>query len=162
MVKVLNKFCFHLKNIVLPIILIVTVYIVMYMFQRLEKEVFGANFLEFIKILAPYLLLIILSIINLFLKQKSVKENSFYNITSLLVVATISVFCYRALLDQNMLFWHKYGYNINFNYFSDQLAPIKVMLYGLSIANLLLMISGFIKKEEDKYPKDIVKKVNKK
>lgn len=158
MVKILNKICFHLKNIVLPITLIVTIYIVMYMFQRLEKELFGANFLEFIKIIAPYLLLIILSIINLFLKQESVKENTFYNITSLLVVATISVFCYRALFDQNMLFWHKYGYNINFNYFSDQLAPIKVMLYGLSIANLLLMFSGLIKKEEDNSHKNIAKK----
>ena len=52
-----------------------------------------------------------------------------------------------------MFLWHKYGYNINFNYFSDQIASIQVMLYGLSLANILLII-------KDKLSVD--KKVNKK
>ena len=147
MTKILNKLFRILHIIVLPILLIATIYIVMFMFQRLEKEIFGANFLEFLGVIFPYLLLIILNIINMFLKQNNVKDNLFYNTTAFLVMIVITVFCLRALFDQNMFLWHKYGYNMNFNYFSDQIAPMKVMLYGLSIANVVLMIDGYIKSE---------------
>ena len=145
MTKILNKLFRILHIIMLPILLIATIYIVMFMFQRLEKEIFGANFTEFLGVIFPYLLLIILNIINMFLKQNNVKDNLFYNTTAFLVMIVITVFCLRALFDQNMFLWHKYGYNMNFNYFSDQIAPMKVMLYGLSIANVVLMIDGYIK-----------------
>ncbi len=147
MTKILNKLFRILHIIMLPILLIATIYIVMFMFQRLEKEIFGANFLEFLGVIFPYLLLIILNIINMFLKQNNVKDNLFYNTTAFLVMIVITVFCLRALFDQNMFLWHKYGYNMNFNYFSDQIAPMKVMLYGLSIANVVLMIDGYIKSD---------------
>lgn len=145
MTKILNKLFRILHIIMLPILLVATIYIVMFMFQRLEKEIFGANFTEFLGVIFPYLLLIILNIINMFLKQNNVKDNLFYNTTAFLVMIVITVFCLRALFDQNMFLWHKYGYNMNFNYFSDQIAPMKVMLYGLSIANVVLMIDGYIK-----------------
>lgn len=147
MTKILNKLFRILHIIMLPILLIATIYIVMFMFQRLEKEIFGANFLEFLGVIFPYLLLIILNIINMFLKQNNVKDNLFYNTTAFLVMIVITVFCLRALFDQNMFLWHKYGYNMNFNYFSDQIAPMKVMLYGLSIANVVLMVDGYIKSD---------------
>ena len=147
MTKILNKLFRILHIIMLPILLIATIYIVMFMFQRLEKEIFGANFTEFLGVIFPYLLLIILNIINMFLKQNNVKDNLFYNTTAFLVMIVITVFCLRALFDQNMFLWHKYGYNMNFNYFSDQIAPMKVMLYGLSIANVVLMVDGYIKSD---------------
>ena len=147
MTKILNKLFRILHIIMLPILLVATIYIVMFMFQRLEKEIFGANFTEFLGVIFPYLLLIILNIINMFLKQNNVKDNLFYNTTAFLVMIVITVFCLRALFDQNMFLWHKYGYNMNFNYFSDQIAPMKVMLYGLSIANVVLIIDGYIKSE---------------
>ena len=147
MTKILNKLFRILHIIMLPILLVATIYIVMFMFQRLEKEIFGANFTEFLGVIFPYLLLIILNIINMFLKQNNVKDNLFYNTTAFLVMIVITVFCLRALFDQNMFLWHKYGYNMNFNYFSDQIAPMKVMLYGLSIANVVLMIDGYIKSD---------------
>ena len=123
------------------------------MFKRLEKDIFGANLFEFLKVVIPFIILLILILVNSFLNIKIVKDNIFYNLTSFIVLITISIFCYRALLDQNMFLWHKYGYNINFNYFSDQIASIQVMLYGLSLANILLII-------KDKLSVD--KKVNKK
>ena len=147
MTKILNKLFRILHIIMLPILLVATIYIVMFMFQRLEKEIFGANFTEFLGVIFPYLLLIILNIINMFLKQNNVKDNLFYNTTAFLVMIVITVFCLRALFDQNMFLWHKYGYNMKFNYFADQIAPMKVMLYGLSIANVVLMIDGYIKSE---------------
>lgn len=148
MTKILNKLFYLLKNIMLPLLLVATIYIVIFMFRRLEKELFGANFLEFLSVIFPYLLLIILVITNVFMKQDTVKDNIFYNITSFLVMLTIFVFCYRAFTDQNMYLWNKYGYNINFNYFSDQIAPIKVMLYGLSFANIMLMIEHHLKDDK--------------
>ena len=150
MVKILNRLCFHLKNILLLITLFATIYIVMFMFKRLEKDIFGANLMEFISIVLPFLVFIIISIINLFHKHDSIYDNTFFNITSLITMLTIAVFCYRALMDQNMLFWHKYGYKMNFNYFADQLSAVKVMLYGLSIADIILIISASIKPEESK------------
>ncbi len=144
MVKLLNKLLIILKNNFLPINLLASIYIVIFMFKRLAKDVFGQNLMEFLAIVFPYFLLLILNIVNIFLKQKSVNDNLFYNATSFFVSITILIFCYRALFDKNMFLWYKYGYNINFNYFSDQIAAIKVMLYGLSIGNILLMISNYL------------------
>ncbi len=149
MLKILNKLLFHLKNILLPILLMLTIYIVMFMFQRLEKNPFNGDFMEFIKIVFPFVLLIILNIINLVFNQNTIENNTYYNITSILVMITIGIFCYRAIFDSNMIFWHKYGYKLNFNYFSDQISSIKVMLYGLSLANIILMISNSLKIEEN-------------
>ena len=145
MINLLNKFFFHIKNLILSIDLLVTIYIIINMFIRLEKSAFGPNFLEFLEIIFPFMLILILWLINLLLNHKRIQNNTFYNITSVLVVCTIFIFCYRAIFDENMLFWHKYGYKINFNYFSDQIPPIKVMLYGLSIANIILIINEHIK-----------------
>ena len=39
-----------------------------------------------------------------------------------------------------MFLWHKYGYNINFNYFADNMNAIKIMVIGLIVSNLLLML----------------------
>lgn len=158
MVKILNKLFYILKNIFLPILLIATIYILSCMFHRLEKEIFGANFMEFLNVIAPYLLLLILIIVNIFFNHQNVKNNMFYNLTSLLVMLTIFIFCYRALFDQSMVLWYKYDYHINFNYFSDQIASIKVMLYGLSIANILLIIHSYIKDDIKEEPKEISKK----
>ena len=36
----------------------------------------------------------------------------------------------------------KLGYNINFNYFADVIAPMKAMLYLLIVANIILIVIG--------------------
>ena len=148
MIKILNKILFHIKNILLPIDLLATIYIIISMNSRLEKDTFGQGFLEFFNVIFPFILLLILWLINLFLKHKKIQNNTFYNISSFLVLCTITFFCYRALMDENMIFWHKYGYKINFNYFSDQIAPIKVMLYGLSFSNIILIVENYISNDE--------------
>ena len=150
LVRVLNKFIFYLKNIFLPIAFVVTLYIVMFMFKRLGKEMLGADLIEFLEVIAPFVLLFILNILNIFLHQDEVKNNLFYNVTSIIVIITIFYFCFRSLFDQNMFLWHEYSYNINFNYFADQLAAVKIMLYGLSVGNILLMLANYIKTDEKK------------
>ena len=157
MTKMLNKMLYILKNFMLPLLMITTIYIIIFMFQRLDKEIFGKNFLEFLSVIAPFLLLIILCIVNTFLNHETVKNSFFYNFTSFMVMLVITIFCYRALMDKNMLLWHKYGYKINFNYFSDQIAPMKVMLYVLSFSNIMLIIESYLKDKKEDF-----KKVNKK
>ena len=142
MTNLINKILLVVKNILLPILLMVTIFIVNYMFQRIGKKILGEDLIEFILVILPFILIIILNIINIFFNQKAVKDNIYYNVTSTLVVLVISIFCIRALFDKNMYFLHKYGYNINFNYFSDQIAAMKVMLYGLSLSNILLMFTS--------------------
>ena len=157
MTKILNKMFYYIKNLVLPFLLVATIYIVMMMFQRLEKEPFGANFSEFLGVILPYIILIILLLVNTFLRQDEVRNNLFYNIVSFMVIMTIAVFCYRSILDKNMLMWHRYKYDINFTYFTDQIAPLKVMLYLLSFSNVMLMIKGYLndKKEDKKVKKNL-------
>ena len=54
------------------------------------------------------------------------------------------IFCgYRAMNDEYMLLYIRLGdYHINFNYYADIIAPMKVMLYLLSISNVILMFTG--------------------
>ncbi len=162
MLKMINKLLYILKNIMLIGLLISTIYIIIFMFQRLEKEIFGANFLEFLGVVAPFLILLILYIINAFLNQKSVKNCLFYNITSFLVMVTIAFFCYRTFMDQNMYLWHHYNYGINFTYFADQIAPLKVMLYVLAFADVLLIVYGSLEDKEIEVSKTTTDKKRKK
>ncbi len=148
MTKILNKMFYYLKNIMLPLLMFATIYIVMMMFQRLEKEPFGANFGEFLGIILPFIVLIILLIVNTFLKHDEVRNSLFYNLVSFMVMLTIAIFCYRAMFDKNMVMWHRYKYNINFTYFTDQIAPFKVMLYLLSFSNVMLIIKGYLNNKD--------------
>lgn len=159
MLKILNKIFYILKILLTIICMLVTIYITMFMFQRLEKDIFGANISEFIQILIPFILLLIMYILNSFCKHDSVRNCLFYNITGFLVGLVMFVFCYRALFDQNMFMWHKYEYEMNFNYFSDQIAQMKIMLYGLSISNILLIIQGKLDNKNNNQNKKI-KKMN--
>ena len=74
------------------------------------------------------------------LDAKKGNKNLFYNLTSCLVFVTIVLVALRAILDTNMVLNGKYGYGIDFNFFANFVAYIKIMLYGLSIANILFMI----------------------
>ncbi len=145
MTKILNKFLLLLKNLLLIVALLVTIYIIAFSYRNLEKSI-SDNLFEFISIILPFILLLIVNGINIFFKQKEVNDNLFYNITSFMVMLTILVFCLRSLFDQNMYLWHKNDYKINFNYFSDQLTAIKFLLYGLSFSNIILMINNKISK----------------
>ena len=62
-----------------------------------------------------------------------------------MVLATIVCVTLRAVFDTNMVLNEKYGYGVDFNFFDNFVAYINIMLYGLSIANILFM---FREKEE--------------
>ncbi len=134
MKKILNVMFLSLKFILLLITFGLTLYIVLSMYQRINK-----NMIESISIFLPYLLILVIFLVNIFLKQKWITNNLFYNLVCCLVFATSIVICIRSIYDKNMLLNGIMGYGVNFNYFSDYLAFMKIMMYGLIIGNLFFM-----------------------
>lgn len=142
MIKVINMIFSILKFLLLLVSFAFTFYIIVAMYNRLEK-----NIIECIPTMLPFVLLLILFSLNFVLQQKKVINCLFYNITCCLAFAVILVAVYRSFYDQNMVMILKLGYNINFNYFADIIAPMKLMMYLLSAANVFLMLSGIGKKK---------------
>lgn len=137
MIKIVNAVFSFLKMILLLVSFVFTFFIIINMYRRLEKDVIDAVF-NFI----PFIILFILFAINLIFKQKSVNGCFFYNITCCLVFGMILFAVYRTFFDRNMVAMIRLGYDINFNYFADVIAPMRAMLYMLSVSNILLMIEG--------------------
>ena len=135
MKKILNGIFMFLKFILLILGFGLSFFIVLSMYKRVDK-----NLVESIPIFTPYIILLLIFFINIIFGQKSVNRNLFYNLTCCLVFSCIVIVCLRAILDKNMLLNSIMGYNINFSYFNDFIYFMKIMLYGLSLANIFFMI----------------------
>lgn len=137
MSKIINGMLNVLKMLMLLVCFVLTFFIIIKMYQRLEKDLFNSIF-NFI----PFVLLFILFCINFIFKQKQVTQNTFYNVVCILVFSMLGFCIFRTFCDKNMIVLVRMGYNINFNYFADVIAPMRVLLYSLSAANILLMLTG--------------------
>ncbi len=135
MKKILNGIFMFLKFILLILGFGLSFFIVLSMYKRVDK-----NLVESIPIFIPYIIILLIFFINIIFGQKSVNRNLFYNLTCCLVFSCIVIVCLRAILDKNMLLNSIMGYNINFSYFNDFISFMKIMLYGLSLANIFFMI----------------------
>ena len=137
MVKLLNTILSIVKMILLLTCFVFTFYIIVNMYRRLNKDLVTSigNFI-------PFVVLFILFSINFIFKQKSVNNNILYNVTCCLAFGMLLFCIYRALCDKNMIVFLRQGYDINFNYFADVIAPMKMILYGLSVSNILLILDG--------------------
>lgn len=157
MIKIINSIFSVLKVLLLLISFVFSFFIIINMYRRLEKNMVDAIF-NFI----PFVLLFILFAINIIFKQKSVNNCLFYNITCCLVFLMLLFAVYRTFFDRNMVVMIRLGYDINFNYFADIIAPMRAMLYMLSLSNVLLMIENVQwkpKKKEVIVDTDLNKKV---
>ena len=150
MKNILNTMFYILKFILFFVALGLSFYIILGMYNRLEKDYIGC-----INLVIPYILVIIIFCVNLFKNQQVVTKNIFYNITCVLVFSTITVVCLRAIFDKNMLLNGIMGYNINFSYFSDFLVFMKIMLYGLFLGNIFLILSGIEIREKKQEEEEI-------
>lgn len=135
MIKMLNGLFYGLKYLLLVLSFAFGSYIVLYMYQRLDKPLIDSIFIAL-----PFIILFILFAINMLASQKRVNANLFYNLTCCLVFSVILFIEYRAIFDTNMIANSKLGYNINFNYFADNINAIKIMITGLIVSNLLFML----------------------
>ena len=161
MVRILNGMLNALKMLLLLVCFVLSFYIIINMYRRLDKDLIGSitNFI-------PFVLLFILFAVNFIFKQDSVNQNTFYNIVCVLALVTIGVAIFRTLTDRNMIVMIRMGYDINFNYFADFIAPMRIFLYSLSAANVLLMVSGMnfeklLPQKEKEIPKETKKTVKK-
>lgn len=134
MKKIFNWLFFALKFILLIVALGLTLFVLIRMNVRLEKSMMSV-----IPQLVPFGILLILFIINMIFKQKNVNENIFFNLTCSLALATIVCVSLRSVFDPNMILRDKYGYGVDFNFFDNFIPYINIMLYGLSIADILFM-----------------------
>ena len=135
MIKMINGLFYGLKYLLLVLSFAFGSYIVLYMYQRLDKSLIDSIFIAL-----PFIVLFILFSINMLASQKRVNVNVFYNLTCCLVFTVILFIEYRAIFDTNMIANSKLGYNINFNYFADNINAIKIMIIGLIVSNLLFML----------------------
>ena len=142
MQRILNGIFHIFKFILLIAAFAITLMIIIQMNYRLNK-VFDTTISVFI----PYVVLFILFCIDIIFRRKGVNKNIFYNITCCLVFATILVAGYRSYMDKNMVLNQKYGQGIDFNYFNNFISYMKLMLYGLSLANIFLIFQS--NKEEE-------------
>ena len=152
MKEILNGILKFFKWVLFIISFATTFYIILSMYDRLNK-----NIIEAIDIFIPFIILLILFFINLVAKQNSVSKNLFYNLTSVIVFLTILIVDVRTIFDKNMVLNEIMGYDINFSYFSDFLSFMKVLLYGLSIANIFFMFQ--VKKEKKINTNQIARKI---
>ena len=146
MKKIFNYMFYGLKFLFLIGAFGLTLFIMIRMNVRLEKSM-----VSILPVFIPFVLLLVVFIINMIFKQKGVTDNLFYNITCCLVFATIIFVCYRAMFDTNMVLNEKYGYGVDFNFFDNFVAYINIMLYGLFIANIFFMF----KERENEKPKKV-------
>lgn len=148
MLKILNKVFLYIKVLLLLISFVLSIYIMINMYYNLEKNPFGEYMKEFLGVLLPFVFLLILFVINIVGKQKKVNDNLFYNLTCVLVLSSIIYMGYRAMFDQNLILWHKTDFHMAFEYFADQISQIKVMLYGLAVANLFFIVESMLSKKK--------------
>ena len=157
MIEILNKILYYVKLLLLLASFGFTFYIVVFMYQRLDK-----NILDAFSVFLPFAILFVMYAINMILNQKAVKDSVFFNFVSCMVFVwtecwlCIGTCCgYRAVADDFMIAKIRLGYDINFNYFSDMIAPFKIMLYGLSVADIFLILAG-VKRKKKKVQDEIL------
>ncbi len=134
MKKIVNGLLSFFKYIFLLLSFGLTLFIILKMYTRLNKSLTSA-----VVIFIPYFILLVLFLINSFLKREGVIKNLFYNMTATLVFFTNTFVCLRAIFDKNMLFNEIQKMGVNFNYFNDYLSFNRIMLYGLIIGNIVFM-----------------------
>lgn len=119
-------------------------------YKRLEK-----NLVDSIGIFIPFILMLILLIINMFARKAKISSNLLFNFVSCIVFAVIIIIGVRAKFDVGMVLHYKYGIDYNPQYLSTNLSSIKIMLYCLGGCNALLLISSLFDKKEDKVDKEV-------
>lgn len=142
--KILLSKLFNIIKFILMFISFALILIgVLFTYKRLEKSL-----LESINIFLPFILIIILTVINMFNKKAKVNENILFNFTSILVFLSIIIIGLRSKFDTNMLLYHKYQINYNPSYLADNLSSIKVLLYCLAGSNIFLLIQPLFSEKE--------------
>lgn len=144
MKNILSKL-FYVLNYVLMFISFTLILIgILFTYSRLDKSLVGA-----ITIFIPYILVVILMVVNLFNKKSNISNNLLFNLTGFLVFLTIIIIGLRAKFDTSILLYQKYKINYNPNFLADNLSTIRVLLYCLSASNALILIRSLFNEKQE-------------
>lgn len=127
--KVINKILFYAKIVFLLIAFVITLYILL-----MRMDMLDLNVLSIFPLFIPLLLVLIVFVFSLFLNIG--KDNTFFNITCVLVLLAIIIIDYRTVFDNNIISNTK----INIRFFEMTSNKIMIMLYLTFISNILLAI----------------------
>ena len=136
MKKVINKIFYYAKFVLFIIAFALSLYILLKMSMRLNK-----GYVDVVYTFIPYIILLLLFILNAFIRNKNINDNLFYNISCCLVFFVNIIVSLRSIFDCNMILNKIYGYSINFAFFNDYLSFNKILFYGLIIASIFFMFS---------------------
>ena len=139
MEKILSKLFNFFKYILLVVSFGLVFYELMVTLGRLEKPVTDG-----IEFFVPFAILLVLFLVNLFVKSKYISNNLLFNFVCCMVFIAIIIICLRAKFDTGMILYYKYNIKFNPAYFSDNLSLIKTMLYMLCAVNGLLLVCHFV------------------
>lgn len=124
-------------------------YINVHMNVELGNNPFGRNIGQFFVSLIPFVLLMIMLFINLVNNHKKINSSIIYKVISIFGIIVIIFMECRALFDKNMVLLFKTSSNINFDYFTDQLLPIKLILYGLCLVNIIYIVEEYLERKNN-------------
>lgn len=141
--ELLSKIFSFLKYILLIAAFGLVFYGIINTYGRLEKPLTDA-----INIFIPFGLVLIVFLINMFVKSKNISNNLLFNFVSVLVFVVTIIICLRSMFDTNMILFHRYGIDYNPSFFSDNLSAICAMMYMIFGANVILLICDMIGKEK--------------
>ena len=149
MIKIFNYLLNFIKVVLILVSFTLVSYISLFMYKDLNKDILHNYLLEFSLILLPFIILIFIYIYTLISKNKTVNENMYFSLVNFICLSAILVICLRTIFDKNIVEHYLHDVSISYNYFTDYLSFIKVMIYSLIISHLLLIIkSKSIKKKE--------------
>lgn len=112
-------------------------------YGRLEKPLSDA-----INIFIPFGFVLIVFLINIFVRSKHVSKDLLFNFVAVFVFIVIIVICLRSMFDKNMILFYKYGINYNPSFFADNLSAACAMLYMIGASNIILLICDIIDKDK--------------
>lgn len=149
MKTIINRLLITIKFLLLIITFIGVMYLLFNMYQKLDKNID----LNFLLIMIPFIILLILFFVNLTFKMQDVLDNMFYNSGCTLSLLSIVYLIYRTMCDKNMLYYYKDG-NLNFTYFDEQINYIKIVLYLMIIINIILIVINYLSKKKKRLTVD--------
>lgn len=145
MKDILSKLFGFLKYILLIVTFGLVFYGIMKTFARLDKPISEAK-----DIFIPFAFVLIVFLLNIISRSKSIGENLLFNFVSCFAFMTMILVCLRSLFDKSMLLYYKYEIDFNPAYFADNLSIVKYMLYMLGASDILILLSGLINKTKNK------------
>lgn len=143
MKEILCRFFGFFKYILLIVAFGLVFYGIMITYGRLEKPL-----TEAVDVFVPFAFVLLIFIVTLIVKSKSVGENLLFNFVAVFVFIVIIIVCLRAMFDTNMILFYRYGIDYNPAFLSDNLSAIEAMLYMIGGANVVLLLCDFIKREK--------------